>query len=318
MKNALPTAGIAKTFAVLLFLFTILILQTNAVYAFDDEWEKEVYGSEPIELNTSDISGRTKSFRNFYGIVSEIFIKRGWKKEDLCDERDAISRRIMSEYGSVFVVAEGATPPPVCMFTSNEQVENFQKKAGYVSAEIAGTKIELQSAAMQALIEARTEALKKGLNITPRDGSEAARRNYNDTIRLWNSRFEPACEHWKNLGKLTSEQIEKLKSLPVKEQVREVLELEKKGIYFNKFFNNSILYSVAAPGASQHLSMLALDINEYENEEVRNILAKYGWFQTVRNDLPHFTFLGHKQTFLENLGLKQVAGTDRKFWVPNI
>ncbi len=84
-----------------------------------------------------------------------------------------------------------------------------------------------------------------------------------DTIRLWNSRFYPALDYWQNRGRLTIDQIRDLKALPIREQVAAVLELEKQGIFFNTFFNNSILYSVAAPGASQHLSMLAFDANEY-------------------------------------------------------
>ena len=106
--------------------------------------------------------------------------------------------------------------------------------------------------------------------------------------------------------------------MAVKEQVRAVLELEKQGIYFNKFFNNSILYSVAAPGASQHLSMLAFDVNEYRNPEVREILEKHGWFQTVRHDSPHFTFLGRPKEELSKLGLFEVQTYNGKFWVPNV
>ncbi len=165
---------------------------------------------------------------------------------------------------------------------------------------------------------ARAEARTRGLNITPRDGAEAGRRSFEDTIRLWKSRFEPACEHWKKKGRLTGEEIEKLKSLEIKEQVRAVLELEKSGIYFNKFFNNSILYSVAAPGASQHLSMLAFDVNEYHNSEIREILERHGWFQTVRNDAPHFTFLGHPKEELIKLGLREVETRNGKYWIPNV
>jgi hypothetical protein len=171
---------------------------------------------------------------------------------------------------------------------------------------------------MEALLSARAEALEKGLNITPRDGSEAGRRRFDDTIRLWKSRFEPACDYWTKQGRLTTGQVEKLKAMPIKQQVGEVLELEKQGIFFNKFFNNSILYSVAAPGTSQHLSMLALDVNEYENEQVREILAKYGWFQTVRNDQPHFTFLGQKQEDLNKLGLRESTNRNGRFWIPNV
>jgi hypothetical protein len=296
---------IAKNLTVKFFLVAALFVLP---------WQATAAANYEI-LDGANDAGNSKGF---YNVLNQILTKRGWKKEDLCDRKDMVINRILREYGSIFVVNEKVLPPPVCMFTSAQEVESFQKKVGFVSAEIAGTRIELQSAAMQALLQAREEALQKGLNITPRDGSEAARRNFADTIRLWKSRFEPACEHWQKQGRLSAEQVEELKSLPVKEQIREVLLLEKQGIYFNKFFNNSILYSVAAPGTSQHLSMLALDVNEFENAEVRKILAKYGWFQTVQNDTPHFTFLGHKQEDLGKLGLKEVATRSGKFWIPNV
>ncbi len=59
-------------------------------------------------------------------------------------------------------------------------------------------------------------------------------------------------------------------------------------------------------------------VNEFENTEVRDILAKHGWFQTVRHDTPHFTFLGHKQENLKKLGLKELTTGNRKYWIPNV
>jgi hypothetical protein len=137
-------------------------------------------------------------------------------------------------------------------------------------------------------------------------------------LELWNDRFNKGCEHWKGKGRLTADQISRLKGLPIKEQVSEVLELEKKGIYFNTFFNNSILYSVAAPGTSQHLSMLAFDAKEFQNKKVREIMAKHGWFRTVQNDEPHFTYLGHPESDLSKIGLKKVFKKDGEFWIPQI
>ena len=87
---------------------------------------------------------------------------------------------------------------------------------------------------------------------------------------------------------------------------------------YNPTFNFSILYSVAAPGTSQHLAMLAFDVNEYQNEEVRNILAKHGWFRTIRNDHAHFTFLGRQEADLSKFGLRVIITGKGKFWIPNL
>lgn len=254
----------------------------------------------------------------FYRVLDKILPEKGLIKENICNETDAVQLRILNEYGAVFVVHRGVAPPPVCVFTSSEQVDKFQQGIFKAGADVGGTYIELQTIAMQELLKAREEAVEKGLSITPRGGFEAARRNFADTLRLWKSRFEPALEYWKKQGRLTDEQTEKLKSLPIKEQVREVLELEKQGIFFNTRFDNSILYSVAAPGTSQHLSMLALDVKEFENKAVREILAEHGWFRTVQNDQPHFTFLGHKKKNLRKMGLKKIETKDGEFWIPDV
>jgi hypothetical protein len=254
----------------------------------------------------------------YFKTLDAALAKRNSNLAALCDESDAVSKRILHEYGAIFIADEKVIAPPVCMFTNTDEVNNFQAKTQIAGEQVGGAKIELQANAMKAYLEARAEAKTNGLDIKPKDGAEAARRGFDDTLRLWKSRVDPACEHWIAKGKLTREQADKLKSLPIKDQVREVLEYEKSGIYFNTFFNNSILYSVAAPGTSQHLSMLALDVEEFSDIKVRRIMANHGWFRTVQNDSPHFTFLGKKESELESLGLKKVENKDGEFWIPNV
>jgi hypothetical protein len=225
---------------------------------------------------------------------------------------------VLEDYGAMFVASNQVMPPPVCMFKSEADALNFQNEAKFKAAVIGGDRIELQPAAMDALLAAREEARRQGLDITPRGGTEAARRSYKDTLRLWDTRFLPALSHWSARGRLTREQVTRLRNLPLRDQVREVLELEKKGIYFSKDFSKSILYSIAAPGTSQHISMLALDVSQFANARVRRILAEHGWFQTVKSDLPHFTYLGLKESELPSRGLRQVKSGAQLFWIPNV
>lgn len=89
-------------------------------------------------------------------------------------------------------------------------------------------------------------------------------------------------------------------------------------MFFSKDLSKSILYSVAVPGASQHNFLLALDVQQFGNAQVRAILAENGWFQTVKSDLPHFTYLGLKESELPAHGLKSVTVGGQKFWVPNL
>ena len=273
-------------------------------------------------LTTSSNSLReTKDLKEptpFYEALAKALKKRKTKVDAVCPPSDPVARRILEEYGAIFVADKKVTPPPVCMFSNEEQVTKFQDDAGFEVGVIGFDEVELQPEALRQLNKAREEAQKEGLDITPRDGSEAARRNYEDSVRLWNSRFEPALDYWLSQGRLTAEQVARLKSLPLKEQVGEVFELENDGIYFSKDLSKSILYSIAAPGTSQHIAMLAFDVNEFENPRVREIMAKHGWFQTVLSDLPHFTFLGLKEKDLPKHGLRSVEINGQVFWIPNV
>jgi hypothetical protein len=250
----------------------------------------------------------------FLAALNNNFTKRGINIDAFCNRNDDVELRVLREYGAVFLASEKVVVPCCCMFKDEEDVKKFQDSTQIATEQIKGIKIELQAEAMKAYLEALAEAQRLGLSITPRDGSEAARRSFADTLRLWNSRFEPACSYWERKGRLSKKDVEFLKSLPIKEQVREVLKLEEKGIFFNKTFNGPILRSVAAPGTSQHLAMLALDIEEFRDERVRKIMNKHGWFRTVRNDEPHFTFLGRSENELPSLGLKKIQPD---FWVPD-
>ena len=274
--------------------------------------------TQPITSNSTPDGNDLKEPAPFYEALAKAIKKRKIKLDSVCPPSDPVSRRILEEYGAIFVANKKVTPPPVCVFTTEEQVTKFQDDAGFETEFIAYDEVALQPEAMKSLNKARKDAQKEGLDITPRDGAEAGRRNYEDSVRLWNSRFEPALDYWLSQGRLTAEQVARLRSLPLSQQVAEVLELEKTGIYFSKDLSKSILYSIAAPGASQHIAMLAFDVNEFDNPRVREIMAKHGWFQTVLSDLPHFTYLGLKEKDLPKHGLRSLEINGQVFWIPNV
>src|SRR5256886_525610 len=254
----------------------------------------------------------------FYVALKQALSLRGTTIAAICPPDDHIARRVLHDYGAMFVASDKVVPPTVCVFSNEDQVSRFQKAAGYVATTIDDSVIELQPAAMGGLLSAREAALSEGLNITPRDGAEAARRNYADTVRLWNSRFLPALDHWLAAGRLTQPQTEALRSLPINEQVPAVLQLEKEGIFFSQDFSKSVLYSIAAPGTSQHIAMLAFDANEFQDRRVCEILSQPSWLQTVLSDLPHFTFLGLEEAELPERGLKRAEVHGQIFWIPNV
>jgi hypothetical protein len=230
---------------------------------------------------------------------------------------DQVGEKILKEYGAIFVAGNDLITPNKVVFKDEKEVSTWQKNVNRSKKNIAGFEIELQASAMKALKKAIREAEQKDLTITPR-GADAARRSYAETVGLWASRVNPALLHWVEKGRLTEQEAEKIHSLSPFEQVPEIFKLEAEGIFFSKDLSKSIIYSVAPPGTSQHLSMLALDIKEHENREVREILAQHAWFQTVISDLPHFTYLGISANELANFGLKEITDGERVFWIPDL
>ena len=230
---------------------------------------------------------------------------------------DSVGRRILQEYGALFVARGGAIPPPTVIFKNESEVSSFQSGLTKASGNLGGFNIELQAAAMERLQDAIAEAEQKDLTITPR-GADSGRRDYSGTVELWASRVNPGLAHWIGEGRLSPAEAERIKILSPFEQVPEIFKLECEGIFFSKDLSKSIVYSVAPPGTSQHLSMLALDVNEHNNANVRDLLANHFWFQTVVSDLPHFTFLGVSENKLAGLGLKQIFDGGRSFWLPDL
>jgi hypothetical protein len=277
-----------------------------------------LFEKNPEAMTNPNVDDDARPPAPFYEVLRKALKKRKTTIESICPPSNAVARRVLEDYGAMFIANKKVKTPPVCIFTSEAQVEKFQEEADYITETIAGADVELQPEAMKALLKAREEAQKEDLDITPRDGAEAARRSYEDSLQLWDTRFLPALDFWLAQGKLTEADVTRLRSLPLHSQVAEVLELEKGGVYFSKDLSKSILYSIAAPGTSQHIAMLAFDVNEFDNPRVREILAKHGWFQTVLSDLPHFTFLGLKEKDLPKNGLKSVEVDTQTFWIPNI
>ncbi len=269
------------------------------------------------DKNGNGSSSKGSSTKKSRRVTNEKFLSSLPPGFNLPDDTDEVGMRLLADYGAMFVARGGAVAPPTVVFADEAAVKNWQSGVQSTRTDFGGINVELQSPAMKALMEARDEARSSRLDITPR-GSDSARRTYAETVKLWQSRVNPGLTHYVAEGSLTQEEADRIRALSPHDQIPEILRLEGDGLYFAKDFSKSILYSVAAPGTSQHLSMLAFDVKEFENATVRSILSRHGWFQTVSSDTPHFTFLGVKEDELHSLGLKKTTNGGRVFWIPDL
>ncbi len=271
--------------------------------AVEKEAVLAVNSSLLTEVQTVNKNMETKFFENL--------------PKDFSVPKDSFGMRILKEYGAMFVGKGERVVPKNVIFKDHTEVAKFQKDLSISRETVGKYEIELQTVAMNALKNAITEAAALNLKITTRD-YDAGRRSYGETVGLWYSRVEPALQHWTANGKISIFDADKLRKFPLLEQIAEIFKLEEQGIYFSKDLSKPIIYSVAPPGTSQHLSLLAIDINEYDIPAIQKIMADNGWHQTVISDLPHFTFLGATDTELPAKGLKKVISGGRFYWIPNI
>ena len=231
-----------------------------------------------------------------------------------------VESRLFAEYGAIFLTA--ATPPPTIIFATADEVDRFQSSLPVGRRKFGEEMIELQAVAIEALSVAASDLSLAGKTLSAR-ASDAGRRSYDDTVGLWTRNVTRGLEHWEEQGRITAEKATAVRQNAPVEQVGLILDLEETDqLYFGTFFDRSILYSVAAPGASQHLSMLAFDVAEYQESAVESALECHGWFRTVVNDLPHFTYLGRREDELTELGLKRVVRrygeAEYHFWIPDL
>lgn len=273
----------------------------------------------PTPTPSRSLSPNDPKMPNFRSFVEKM-LREKYKQElqNICPiDTDTVAERVFREYGAIFVSDTGGVPPPLCIFDDEPSVQIFQYLMTPETRQMGGIDVTLQKAAMIALLAAQQDALKKGLVISPR-GGPAATRSYAKTLELWRSRVDPGLRHWVSKREINRSDADKFRQLSIRQQVYAVLDWERRGLWFSKDLSKSILYSVAVPGASQHIFMLALDIEQFGNKQVRQILADHYWFQTVKSDLPHFTYLGIPEKDLPSRGLKREIISGHTFWIPDM
>ena len=50
---------------------------------------------------------------------------------------EQLARRVLAEYGALFVATPGVAVPPLCVFNDEHQVQEFQRRARWAAAEPA-------------------------------------------------------------------------------------------------------------------------------------------------------------------------------------
>ena len=71
-----------------------------------------------------------------------------------------VTRRLLVEYGAIFVTR--ATPPPTVLFAGARDVEEFQSSLPTKGARFGDYDVELQTSALESLVQANEEVQRRG------------------------------------------------------------------------------------------------------------------------------------------------------------
>lgn len=183
---------------------------------------------------------------------------------------------LLKAYGAVFVNQDvGIKLPQKDIFANEQETQEFQ--ATLTMGHVDGTNdCYLQKSAADALNKARIE---QHIPLKSGYGYGDCTRTFNTNLRFWN--------------KYANNQI-----LAKVQQGKET----------------KILGLVAPPGTSQHLWGLAIDLRVGSKEQ-RKALNNNGWFQTVQNDVPHWTYVGLSEENLPLFGFKKQVLQGIAYWI---
>lgn len=183
---------------------------------------------------------------------------------------------LLRTYGAVFVNQDvGIKLPQKDIFANEQETQEFQ--ATLTMGHVDNTNdCYLQKSAADALNKAR---IQEHIPLKSGYGSGDCTRTFNTNLRFWH--------------KYANNQI-----LTKVQQGKEI----------------KILGLVAPPGTSQHLWGLAIDLR-VSSKKQRKALNQNGWFQTVENDVPHWTYVGLPEENLPLFGFNKQVIRGITYWI---
>ncbi|MBK9529219.1 MAG: hypothetical protein IPO41_13110 [Acidobacteria bacterium] len=237
---------------------------------------------------------------------------------DVCPIDDPLTKRLLTEYGAIFVASQKVVLPYKCILEREADVQAFQAIANPRYQQVGGVTVTLQEVALVAFLAARAAAAKEGVAISVRGGSTASTRDYAKTVALWESRFHPALLHWSARGRITKADADRARQMPMREQIATVFGWEERKFGFVRIFLNRSYIRSRLQERRAQFHARSRHRAVWQCTKVRKISGDHGWFQTVKSDLPHFTYLGRTRDELQSLGLKREVISGQEFWIPNM
>ncbi|WP_026732340.1 D-alanyl-D-alanine carboxypeptidase family protein [Fischerella sp. PCC 9605] len=183
---------------------------------------------------------------------------------------------LLRAYGAAFVNQDPEIKLPTKVIFNNEQeTQDFQ--ATLTMAKVNDSyDCYLQKAAADALNRAKAQVI---IPLKSGYGDSDCTRSFTTTVRFWR----------KYANDITLARVRQGEE-------------------------TKILGTVAPPGSSQHLWGIAIDLR-VSNEVQKQALNRNGWFRTVENDIPHWTYVGYPPEKLSEFGFKNKVVSGVSYWL---
>ncbi|WP_414565820.1 M15 family metallopeptidase [Anabaena sp. CCY 9613] len=269
-----------KFFVIYIFIALTIISSSNIKH---DKFTPSDRSVNTCVVNNSLPCDQTSTKSRFRGYTPNLelsdkarFLSAIARNLTAIPQADTFAYILLRAYGAALVNQESViTLPSTVIFADEQETLDFQ--ANLKMAKVDGSRdCYLQESAATALNKAQ-----KFTHIPLKSGYGASdcTRSFATNLRFWH----------KYANNKTLEKVKQGKE-------------------------TAILGIVAPPGTSQHLWGLAVDLR-VSHDGQRQALNQYGWFQTVENDVPHWTYVGLSEEELSQFGFQNKVVRGITYWV---
>ncbi|MBW4683560.1 MAG: D-alanyl-D-alanine carboxypeptidase family protein [Komarekiella atlantica HA4396-MV6] len=275
-----------RTLRSIIFITTVILIIFTLVASNEMNYPQLYITVQPLNecLNTAFVSCKNTSSSSVVTPFlpnqqlnnQERFLSAIARKLPTVPQPGTFEYILLRAYGAVFVNPDIEIKlPQKDIFANEQETQEFQDTL--IMGQVDGTKdCYLQKSAADALNKARTL---QNIPLKSGYGSGDCTRTFATNLRFWH--------------KYANNQM-----LARVQQGKET----------------KILGLVAPPGTSQHLWGLAIDLR-VSNQQQKKALNQNGWFQTVENDIPHWTYVGLREENLPQFGFKNHVVRGITYWV---
>ena len=209
-------------------------------------------------------------------IAQKRFFRAISKNLPIIPQPNSFEYILLRSYGAAHVNSQpGIKLPEKVIFGNEQETKEFQ--ATLTMGKVNGTRnCYLQKPAADALNKARSQIR---IPLMSSNGNINCTRSFAKTVKLWR----------------------KYANNQTLDNVRQGKETRILGV-------------VAPPGTSQHLWGLAVDLRVRNQAQIK-ALNQNAWYRTVKNDTPHWTYIGYSPEQLEDLGFKDKVIKGIRYWL---